>query len=136
MNARQQKILELLRTQQEVSVQELSADFAVSAMTIRRDLEQLERERLATRTHGGAISARPAVIEFAFHTRNQENLAEKQAIAKEMAAQVRSGTTLVLDTGTTTLEVARELTRLSGSAACSPLRLPSPPCSTRKRGSA
>ena len=112
MNARQQKILELLREQQEVSVQELSAGFNVSAMTVRRDLEQLERERLATRTHGGAISARSAVVEFAFHERNQEQLAEKRALAKYMAAQVRPGTTLVLDTGTTTLEVARELARL------------------------
>ncbi len=56
---------------------------------------------------------RPAVIEFAFHNRNQERLAEKRAIAKEMAAHVRPGTTLVLDTGTTTLEVARELARLA-----------------------
>jgi len=111
MNSRQQKILDLLREHHEVSVHALSADFGVSAMTVRRDLEQLERARLATRTHGGAISSRSAVIEFAFLARNLERLAEKRAIAREMALRVRAGTTLVLDTGTTTLEVARELTR-------------------------
>ena len=78
-------------------------------MTIRRDLEWLEKQGSLTRTHGGAILSRPAVIEFAFLERNRSRLDEKQAIAREVASMVTRGMAITLDTGTTTLEVAKAI---------------------------
>ena len=109
MNARRQQILEQLPRQREVSVQALAQQLQVSPITIRRDLALLEREGALTRTHGGAVLSRSTVIEFAFLDRAQDRLAEKGAIAEYMAAVVQPGMTVVLDTGTTTLEVARAI---------------------------
>jgi DeoR family transcriptional regulator of aga operon len=103
------KILEMLAREGEVSVQQLSERFGVTSMTIRRDLETLEQQGQLTRTHGGAVFSQRAVIEFAFLERGRARQAEKQAIAREAARLIEPGMTLVLDTGTTTLEVARAL---------------------------
>lgn len=123
MNSRHQKILDRLHAQGEVAVQELAEAFGVTPMTIRRDLDFLAGQERLTRTHGGAMRSAPAVIEFAFLERNRARMAEKQAIARAAATLVEPGMTLVLDTGTTTLEVARaiagvpELTVLTSSLA-------------------
>lgn len=123
MNPRHQKILDRLHAQGEVAVQELAEAFGVTPMTIRRDLDFLAEQNRLTRTHGGAMRSSSAVIEFAFLERSRERIAEKQAIARAAAALVEPGMTLVLDTGTTTLEVARaiagvpDLTVLTSSLA-------------------
>lgn len=109
MTTRHQKILDLLRQRGEATVSELAEVFGVAPMTIRRDLELLARQQQVTRTHGGAMAASRAVAEFAFLERARERLAEKAAIARAAAALIEPGMTLVLDTGTTTLEVARAL---------------------------
>jgi DeoR/GlpR family transcriptional regulator of sugar metabolism len=109
MIARHQQILELLQQQREVSVQALAVQFDVSPITIRRDLDTLEREGALTRTHGGAVVSSSSVIAFAFRERARDCTAEKVAIAQYVATVVQPGMTLVLDTGTTTLEVARAL---------------------------
>lgn len=109
MNARQQQILEQLRLQREVSVPALAGRFQVSPLTIRRDLDALAREGALTRTHGGAVCSQSSVVEFAFLDRAQDRTAEKLAIAKHLASVVQPGMTIVLDTGTTTLEVARAI---------------------------
>ncbi len=106
---RHRRILEILASDGEVAVQQLSERFSVTPMTIRRDLEALEKQGRLTRTHGGAVFTQQAIIEFAFHERGRVRQAEKQAIAREAAKLVEPGMTLVLDTGTTTLEVARAL---------------------------
>lgn len=114
MNTRQQTIVELLKQHQEVTVQDLATRFQVTTMTVRRDLEFLEQQNLLTRTHGGAVFSKPATIQFAFLERQRDRIAEKQAIARQVASQVAPGMTIVLDTGTTTLEVARAITGIPG----------------------
>jgi DeoR/GlpR family transcriptional regulator of sugar metabolism len=109
MTPRQQGILELLRNHGEVSVQDLSDHFEVAHMTIRRDLAALEGGGDLLRTHGGAILSRAAVIEFAFVEKGRQNAEAKRAIAAEVATMVRPGMSVTLDTGTTTLEVARAI---------------------------
>jgi len=109
MNSRQQQIVQLLTERRELTVQELSAHFAVAPMTIRRDLELLEHAQALTRTHGGAMISRRLTVEFAFQERTLDRLAEKQAIACAAASLVEPGMTLLLDTGTTTLEVAKAI---------------------------
>lgn len=114
LNPRQKTILEKISREGEVSVQGLSTQFGVTPMTVRRDLETLERRGDLARTHGGAILTKPAVIEFEFLERNRTSLAEKQAIAREVAESIEPGTTLTIDTGTTTLEVARAISGIPG----------------------
>lgn len=95
------------------SVAELAQEFLVSSATIRRDLERLEQMEMVRRTHGGAYPVRqadtPSVIKESFHHK------EKVAIGRAMAERVLDGQTVLLDSGSTTLEVARFLrdTRLT-----------------------
>jgi DeoR/GlpR family transcriptional regulator of sugar metabolism len=103
------KILEALAGREEVSVAELTERFQVTSMTIRRDLDILEQQGRITRTHGGTRLAAPSIVAFKFQKRRQSCLAEKRAIARAAAELVKPGMTVILDTGTTTLEVARAL---------------------------
>ena len=109
MNQRQSGILETIRSAGGASVRDLAAHFHVSDMTIRRDLAFLESRGDLTRTHGGAVLSRTGIVEFTFKQKERLCAAEKQAIAAEAAALLRPGMTITLDTGTTTLEVARAI---------------------------
>lgn len=113
-SVRMNKILDLLAGHEEMNVGEMSDRFKVATMTIRRDLESLERQGMITRTHGGAILAAPAVISFQFQNRRQSQMAEKKAIARTAVRLVEPGMTVILDTGTTTLELARALGGIPG----------------------
>ncbi|MEI6082716.1 MAG: DeoR/GlpR family DNA-binding transcription regulator [Verrucomicrobiota bacterium] len=107
LNARQQTIIGLLRERGNVSVTDLTRQFDVTSMTVRRDLDHLEQHGYLTRTHGGALFSQQVKIQFAFREKQEHQLAEKAAIARAAARLVQPGMTIVLDTGTTTLEVAR-----------------------------
>ncbi len=109
MNARQKKILEFLARDGEVLVQDLAKRLDVVTMTVRRDLQALELEGALIRTHGGAALSNAGIIEFAFLKKNEENNAEKRAIASRVAASIEPGMTVGLDTGTTCLEVAKAI---------------------------
>ncbi len=113
-STRLEQILDLLSIQREVTVAELTERFQVTRMTIRRDMNELEKQGRITRTHGGAILAAPAVASFAFLDRQQTHRPEKLAIAKAAAKLVAPGMTVILDTGTTTLEIAKCLVGIPG----------------------
>jgi len=106
---RLQQILGLLAGRDGVGVAELAEYFQVTPMTIRRDLDTLEGQGRVVRTHGGAILAAPSVVAFSFQARRQVRMAEKKAIAREAARRVEPGMTVLIDTGTTTLELAKAL---------------------------
>ncbi len=106
---RQRAILDMLDARNSLTVSELVAQFGVSEMTIRRDLSLLERKGLLRRVHGGAISARGRAFEPPYHARSDHQPLAKQRIGKVAASFVNDGDSLILDVGTTTLEVAREL---------------------------
>lgn len=113
MNLRQTEISELLNSEQEVNVQELAERFGVSQMTIRRDLSLLESHGLAVRTHGGAVLAgKLRFLRGAFP--DQEESPEKKAMGKLAATLVSEGETVMVDSGTTTFEVAMQLPRNTG----------------------
>jgi len=109
LSVRAEKIAGLLGRREEVSVAELAETFGVAAMTIRRDLDALAREGRVTRTHGGALLAAPGAATFEFEDRRQSHPAEKRAVARAAAEMIEPGMTVILDTGTTTLELARLL---------------------------
>ena len=98
-----------MQAEAEQSVGVLAHRFGVTPMTIRRDLDALERQGMVLRTHGGAVLARPGIVEFRFAERRRTHASQKQAIARAVAGIVRPGMKITLDTGTTTLEVARAI---------------------------
>lgn len=120
---RQSAIWQMLREHGEVSILELTNEFGVSEMTVRRDLDRLEESGRVRRTHGGAMAAERMVFEFDFASRRQANSRAKQAIAQEAAKLIRPGHRIVLDAGTTALELAhclrdfQDLTVLTPSLA-------------------
>lgn len=87
----------------------MAAALGVSQMTIRRDLDRLEADGYVRRTHGGAVLAERLVFEFGFAARRQANYAGKAAIAAAAVKLIRTNVRLILDAGTTTLELARLL---------------------------
>jgi len=91
----------------EIEVGPQAARMDVSEMTVRRDLEELEERGLVTRVHGGAVSNVSRSFEPGFAARSTQHVAAKRRIGAAAAALVRDGETLVLDAGTTTLDVAR-----------------------------
>jgi DeoR/GlpR family transcriptional regulator of sugar metabolism len=92
-----------------VSVQDLVVRLGVSPATIRRDLAEMSRDGLVRRVHGGAVAAVPAEIDRPYEEVADDAADEKLAIARRAAELVRDGDTLLLDIGTTTGALAREL---------------------------
>lgn len=101
-------ILAELSTDGSVEVAQLSARFAVSAATIRRDLELLEEQRLLARTHGGAVTI-GVLYELPLRYKGARHHDEKRKIAQVAAAAIADGMAIGLTGGTTCTEVAREL---------------------------
>lgn len=104
--ARQAKIRDRFSEKPGVSIGELAQAFGVSEMTIRRDLAALEAKSHIQRTHGGAMLTERMMLEFDYRDRRAINRAAKCAIAAEARKRVKPGQRLILDTGTTTLELA------------------------------
>lgn len=106
---RRSAILELLERQSAVQVEELSRQFEVSLVTIRKDLTDLESRGLLRRTHGGAIPAHKSLWNPSFREKLHLHDAPKDAIARAALDQIEDGDTLILDAGSTTLQLARKL---------------------------
>ena len=106
---RRQKIFDLIREDGQAKVFELGRIFKVSEVTIRQDLEKLEEEGLIVREHGGAHLKNIGLSVSNIELLSKENMAEKEAIAKKAAELVRDGDTIILDSGSTTTELAKQL---------------------------
>jgi len=104
---RRELILDRLRVDGKVVAAELSAALDVSPDTVRRDLRDLAEAGLLRRVHGGALP--PAVGARPWAVRRQQAPDAKVAIARVTAGLLRSGQVILLDSGTTSLEVARHL---------------------------
>jgi DeoR/GlpR family transcriptional regulator of sugar metabolism len=106
---RKKLILQRLQRDGQVVAKQISAELNLSEDTIRRDLRELAHEGLLQRVHGGALPASPAVVDFA----GRETLAseEKKAIGRAAAATIQPGQVVILDGGTTTRELARQISQ-------------------------
>jgi DeoR/GlpR family transcriptional regulator of sugar metabolism len=102
---RQQRILERLRQQGKVTVEELVGAFSVSAPTVRADLAALEARHLLRRTHGGALPATGSLYEPPYAERATDRADDKRRIGQAAAELVQPGETVLLDAGTTAHEV-------------------------------
>jgi DeoR/GlpR family transcriptional regulator of sugar metabolism len=109
INERRKLIEEEVLEKGKMDIEDLEKMLGVSAMTIRRDLMHLEKENKLIRTHGGAVPAKGIIDETSYENKEKQQLPEKKAIAAYAATIVRPGDTIILDSGTTTHEIARVL---------------------------
>lgn len=99
----------MLRTAGSVTTLDVEERFAISSMTARRDLAELERRGLARRTHGGAVLPAITSHEDSFKSRMHRSSEAKELLGKSAAAMVAEGETLYLDSSSTAYHVARAL---------------------------
>jgi DeoR family transcriptional regulator of aga operon len=106
---RRATILQLLSDQGSVQVADLVEQMGVSAVTIRNDLSALEAQGLATRSHGGAVLARTPPPEQTIRQKDALNHEQKERIGALAATLVQAGDNIIIDSGTTTISLARQL---------------------------
>jgi len=111
---RQQQILQRLEDESYASVAALARELGCSEMTIRRDLSRLESRGLVERSRGGAAPTRRVRLEFALAETADSRRREKELIGRAAASLVQPGERIMLDTGSTTLAMARELRSRGG----------------------
>jgi DeoR family transcriptional regulator of aga operon len=102
-----------IQEQGQVFVDELSKKFNVSEVTIRNDLEQLERKNMLIRARGGAINLDSRVrADHRLTEKGKLYYKEKAAIGKQAAKLIKDGETIILDSGTTTIEIIKNISHL------------------------
>ncbi len=111
LDTRRDKIVEILNQEGRVTVSALSKKFQISSVTIRMDLEELEKMGLCSRVHGGAISSYKPYYNMNLSQRSAANEAEKKVIAAHIATLVHDSDTIMMNAGSTTLFVLRMLSR-------------------------
>ncbi len=106
---RRNKILELLIEDGTALVSDLSKLFKVSEVTIRQDLDKLEKEDLITREHGGAyLKSLPGQVQ-SLSFQHMENMDKKTRIGKKASEYIQDGDTIIIDSGSTTTEIAKNI---------------------------
>jgi DeoR/GlpR family transcriptional regulator of sugar metabolism len=106
---RQKAVLNKVARKGFASVADLAKDLSVSEMTVRRDLSELQKQGLLTRTWGGAGVAESAFFEVSLLAKVSQFVREKERIGKAAAEMVQNGDVVLLDSGSTTTQVARHL---------------------------
>ena len=111
---RRQKILELIQEEGSARVKQLSEIFGVSEPTIRQDLERLEADEQVVKSHGGAVLKTVQQQVRTMSLQHLENLDKKILIGKKAAEFIRNGDSIILDAGSTTTEIAKNLNGKQG----------------------
>ncbi|WP_431278026.1 DeoR/GlpR family DNA-binding transcription regulator [Leifsonia poae] len=106
---RRERMLDLIGRHGFVRVGDLSEAFQVSDVTVRSDLDLLDQQQSIRRVHGGAVLRGAGMRESSFEEALEASADEKRSIAIAAAASVESGSSLILDVGTTTTAIARAL---------------------------
>ena len=113
-NPRQSDLLDEVRARGSVSVEALADKFGVTLQTVRRDVKLLADEGLLARFHGGVRVPSSTTENIAYRQRQQLNEQAKQRIARAVAKAVPENCSLIINIGTTTEAIARELLRHKG----------------------
>lgn len=113
-NPRQLELLEQVQARGTISVEELAALFGVTLQTVRRDVKLLSDAGMLARFHGGVRVPSSTTENLAYRQRQLLNEAAKQRIARAVAKAVPEGCSLIINIGTTTEAIARELLRHKG----------------------
>jgi DeoR/GlpR family transcriptional regulator of sugar metabolism len=106
---RRTKIVHLIRQNGKVRVKDLSKEFKISEVTIRNDLKELESRGLVQRAHGGALPPDTIIVEPSLHERIRSHAEEKKRIGAAAVELIEDGDSIILDSGSTTLEIAKRL---------------------------
>ncbi|WP_329742907.1 transcriptional repressor AgaR [Dyella sp. A6] len=110
---RRRLIAELVAKQGRATVEELANEFGTSAVTIRADLETLARQGLVARSHGGALPVHtPVSNDTPLSIKETRRHAQKVRIGQAAARLIRDGETIILDSGSTTAEIARQIRQM------------------------
>ena len=107
--ARRSKILEILNKDNVISVAEISKMFDVSEVSVRNDLALFEKKGFLIRTRGGAINKQISNFDLNLNQRLKHNYKQKQKIGKRAAEFIKDGSTVLMDSGSTIIEVAKNL---------------------------
>ncbi len=111
---RRTQILQILRKAGRARVNELASQFNISAVTIRNDLNDLAQRGLVQRSHGGAMLPDAIMRESPLQERLKAHAEEKRRIGAIAATMIHDNETIILDSGTTTLEIARQIKKKKG----------------------
>ncbi len=106
---RRRKILDLLEQEGQITVRDLVKRFSISAVTVRSDLDALSATGAVVRSHGGAVRQLEPTRDYPLRLKASQHRAEKAQIGKAAAQLIQLGEVIILDSGTTTSEVARQL---------------------------
>lgn len=106
---RRQKIQEIVTEKSRVRVREVAKDFNISEVTVRKDLEILEKRGVLSRVHGGAIINESLVLDRDLTEKERIHYQEKKRIAKKAAKFIDPGDVIILDSGSTTSEISRQI---------------------------
>lgn len=106
---RRDSIIQILTKEGKVRVDELSERFSVTSVTIRNDLDFLEKKGILHRTHGGALIRKNVYEDPTLEEKQKLHSQEKQRIGQKAVELIKSGDSILLDSGTTTLEISRNL---------------------------
>jgi DeoR family transcriptional regulator of aga operon len=106
---RRQKIRELLEEDGRVTIEAIVAKFQVSAVTARADLDMLAERGDALRSHGGAVRQVNPLVDYPLHIKESIHHAEKVRIGQAAAELIKPQQTVILDSGTTTVQIARRI---------------------------
>lgn len=106
---RRDKIIQKVQAEGSVRVDELSEEFDVSTVTIRNDLDFFEEKGMIHRTYGGALFRNNVYNDPSLEEKQKLNVNEKRRIGKYAAGMVKAGESIILDSGTTTREIALQL---------------------------
>lgn len=106
---RRRLIVEQVERAGRATVEELAGRFKISPVTIRADLEALARNAAIVRSHGGALPAPAHAVDTPLSIKETRHHAQKRLIGQAAARLVEDGETIILDSGSTTIEIARAL---------------------------
>ncbi len=111
---RMRGIMKILEKENRVLITDLCNTFKTTAVTIRKDLDILESEGVLKRTHGGAILYKPLFHGLALNEKEKLNAGEKERIANEAVKLISEGDVIILDSGSTTTQLARKMKNIKG----------------------
>ena len=106
---RRREIIAKLTVNGKVIVSELAREFGVTEETIRRDLEKLDQDGLASKTYGGAVSKHNSALDLPYSVREGVNVVQKQMIADKLAELIEDGERIMVDSSSTSLYLIKKL---------------------------
>jgi DeoR family transcriptional regulator of aga operon len=109
---RRRMIVELVEQQGRATVEELATRFGTSTVTIRADLDALARSSAIARSHGGALPVAPTTNDTPLNIKETRWHAQKLRIGQAAAKMIQDGETIILDSGSTTVEIARQIRQM------------------------